>query len=52
MAEKIMDLIREYAKKHELAMDCGSEYIYQDDVAQTDAIKLVAEIFDVFVEES
>jgi len=51
MSEKIMNLIEKYANKHELAKECGSEYIYQSDRAQIDALELVANIFDLFVEE-
>ncbi len=44
--EKVTELIEAYAKKHELAAECGSEYIYQNDEAQIDALDLVADIFD------
>lgn len=44
--EKVIKLIESYAKKHELAAECGSEYIYQNDRAQFDALDLVADIFD------
>lgn len=46
VSSSLLQLISEYADKHELATECGSEYIYQDDEAQKDAIKLVADIFD------
>ena len=46
MTETVFDLINKYAEKHPLALECGSEYIYQDNEAQVDAIKLVADIFD------
>lgn len=42
----VLDLIEEYGKKHPLAFECGSEYIYQNDEAQVDALKLVGDIFD------
>ena len=45
----VMRLIEEYAKKHPLAMECGSEYISQSDRAQVDALKLVYDIFDALV---
>ena len=45
----VMDLIEEYAKKHPLALECGSEYISQSDEAQLDALELVYEIFDALV---
>lgn len=51
MEEKIMNLIEKYANKHELAKECGSEYIYQDDEAQVDAIDLVGKIFDLYANE-
>ena len=48
---KIMSLIDGYAQKHDLAKSCGSEYIYQNDEAQVDALRLVADIFDLYAEE-
>lgn len=48
MEQKIMDLIDGYAKKHNSAKECGSEYIYQSDEAQIDALELVADIFDLY----
>lgn len=44
--EKVIELIEIYAKAHESAVICGSEYIYQSDRAQEDALYLVADIFD------
>ena len=44
--EEIIELIAEYTYRHPLAEECGSDYIYQNDKAQTDAIQLVADIFD------
>lgn len=49
MNEDIMNLIIEYINKHPLAAECGSEYIYQDDKAQVDAIQLVADICDALI---
>ena len=46
----ILGLIEEYAEKHQLAKECGSEYIGQSDSAQIDAIKLVCDIFDLYVD--
>lgn len=46
-----VDLVEKYARKHELANSCGSEYIYQSDEARADAIGLVGAIFDQFSEE-
>lgn len=51
-AQKIMDEIGEYAEKHDSAKSIGSEYIWQDDEAQVDAIELVGKIFDLFAEEA
>lgn len=48
---KIAALIDEYSNKHPLAKECGAEYIYQDDEAQEDAIKLTGDIFDIFAKE-
>ena len=31
--DKLKELILEYANTHELAVECGSEYIYQNDDA-------------------
>jgi hypothetical protein len=44
--EEIKELIAGYAEKHPLAVKCGSEYVWQEDDAQVDAIQLVADIFD------
>lgn len=46
--EKILTLIEKYASKHDLAKECGGEYIYQSDSAQVDAIELVSDIFDLY----
>lgn len=47
---KIKTLIDKYSEKHELAIECGGEYIYQSDSAQEDAIELVADIFESLME--
>ena len=44
--EEVMVLLAEYIEKHPLAVECGSEYIMQDDKAQVDAVQLVCNIFD------
>ena len=49
--DKLKELILEYANTHELAVECGSEYIYQNDDAQVDALDLVCAIFDKCVEK-
>lgn len=49
--DALQKLIAEYANAHELAVECGSEYIYQDDDAQVDALDLVCAIFDKCVEK-
>ena len=48
---KIGNVIREYAENHELATECGSEYIMQNDNAQVDGLQLVCQIFDILVED-
>lgn len=48
---KLKELILEYTNVHELAVECGSEYIYQNDDAQVDALDLVCAIFDKCVEK-
>ena len=45
-AEEVMALLAGYIEKHPLAVECGGEYIMQDDEAQVDAINLVCNIFD------
>lgn len=47
---KLKEFILEYANVHELAVECGSEYIYQNDDAQVDALDLVCAVFDKCVE--
>lgn len=51
MNEKIMKLIDKYSEEHDLAKSCGADYIYQNDRAQVDALKLVGDIFDLYAEE-
>ena len=48
---KLKEFILEYANTHELAVECGSEYIYQNDDAQVDALDLVCAIFDKCIEK-
>lgn len=48
---KLKELILEYTNVHELAVECGSEYIYQNDDAQVDALDLVCDIFDKCIEK-
>lgn len=50
--EKVMELLSEYAEKHPLSAECGSEYIMQDDQAQVDALQLVSDIFDSMEEQN
>ena len=45
------ELIKEYAQKHPLVLECGSEYIMQDDEAQVDALDLVCKIFDSMLDK-
>jgi hypothetical protein len=43
--------IIKYCEKHgNITLQCGSEWLYQDDSAQIDAMKLVGDIFDNLVE--
>ena len=44
--EEVMALLAGYIEKHPLAVECGGEYIMQNDEAQVDAINLVCNIFD------
>lgn len=48
---KLKELILEYANTHELAVECGSEYICQNDDAPVDALYLVCDIFDKCIEK-
>ena len=48
---KIGNVIQEYAEKHELASECGGEYIMQHDEAQIDGLELVCNIFDILCDE-
>lgn len=42
----LMPLIK-FCKKHEfIALSCGSEWLYQDDEAQADALELLGTILD------
>ena len=50
--EEIMVLLAGYIEKHPLAVECGGEYIMQDDKAQVDALELVCDIFDKYKAES
>ena len=50
--EKVMKLLSEYAEKHTLSAECGSEYIMQDNQAQVDALELVSDIFDSMEEQN
>ncbi len=47
--ESMEDLINDYFDKHKSAKEVGSEYVYQNDGAQLDAIKLVADICDTYI---
>ena len=49
--DKLKEFILEYANTHELAVECGSEYIYQNDDAKVDALDLVCDIFDKCIEK-
>lgn len=45
----VMRYIEEYAEKHPLVIELGSEYISQSDEAQIDALELVYRIFDALL---
>lgn len=40
------ELIDGFLREHDLVLECGGEYIYQDDRAQVDSLELVANLFD------
>lgn len=44
--EEVLALLAGYIEKHPLAVECGGEYIMQDDKAQVDALELVCNVFD------
>lgn len=44
--EEVMLLLADFIEKHPMAIECGSEYIMQNDEAQADALELVCNIFD------
>lgn len=45
-AEDIFKYIEQYIRKHNTALSCGSEWMYQDDNGQVDALSLVGDILD------
>lgn len=48
-----LQLINEFAEKHDHALSLGGEYIYLNDTASVDSIELTASIFDdVYIEEN
>ena len=40
------ELLDGFIRDHDLALDCGGEYIYQNDKAQEDTLELVSNMFD------
>ena len=47
-AEPILKLIDKFVDKHgNIALSCASEWLYQDDRGQVDALELVANILEV-----
>lgn len=46
IAIKALNQVKRYAEKHPLALECGGEYIMQDDKAQIDALEAMSAIFD------
>lgn len=47
--DKIEELLTEYYKKYPLAIEGGSEFVMQNDEAQSDALELICKIFDTLV---
>ena len=46
-AEDVFKLIEQYIKKHgNIALSCGSEWMFQNDDGQIDALDLVGNILD------
>ena len=50
MSLDILELVQKYTEKHELALSVGSEWLFQDDRGQVDALDLVGKILDRLVE--
>lgn len=48
--EDIEDLVNSFLEKHPLAKELGSEYVTQSDKATVDALALVCDICDLYVE--
>lgn len=46
LTSKVLHQVNQYVKKHPLALECGGEYIMQDDNAQIDALEAMCAIFD------
>ena len=45
--EDVFKLIEQYVKQHgNLVLSCGSEWMYQDDDGQVDALELMGNILD------
>ena len=44
--EEIMVLLTKFIKENPLVVECGGEYIMQNDKAQVDALQLVCDIFN------
>ena len=48
---RVMELVCNYVEKHgNIALSVGSEWMYQDDKAQVDALTLVSKILDELCE--
>lgn len=45
---EICDIISNFMAKHPAASTCGAEYIYQNDEAYENAVKMTADIMNVF----
>lgn len=44
VAVRVIDEIDKYTSKHDLALSCGGEWMYQSDRGQIDALELVSKI--------
>lgn len=46
-ATEVLELVDAFVEKHgDIALSCGSEWLYQSDRGQVDAIELVSKILD------
>ena len=51
--QDVINLIDKFVDEHgDIALSCGSEWMYQDDEAQVDALELVGKILDALCDFS